>query len=199
MMATLIVEPASDINPPRRSISLAEFNALPDDPAWDRFVIRGKLWEVPMTKRNRRHARIEAMLAFLLNSWLRERHPGFGAVFSGEVGCDFPELDTGVGIDVAVFSAETLAVQVPQSAYIVGAPVLAVEILSSSDTIELTVAKISVYHEAGTPLVWIVDPSLQTVTVHPRGGLPTMYRGDDEFDGEPHLPGLRLSIRSIFS
>src|SRR3954451_18482035 len=76
-----------------------ELFALPDD-GIDRELIRGQLRERPMTKRNRRHSRIEASVAHLLKEWL-ERQPGpRGEVVSGEAGFRIRrDPDTTVGID----------------------------------------------------------------------------------------------------
>lgn len=199
-MATVALPPIEDeVEIIRPRMTLAEFNSLADDPCVDRFLLRGELWELPMTKRNRWHARAEARLGQLLLNWRDQHAPGLMDVLSGEAGCDFPDQDTGVGIDVAVFSAELLAAQDPEAKFVVGAPILAVEILSPSDTQELVAAKVREYLHAGVKFVWLVDPDFQTVTVHQPGGRPTMYRDDDELNGDPHLPGLRIRIASIFS
>lgn len=182
----------------RRKMSLAEFNALPDDPELNRFLLRGELWELPMTKRNRVHTRIEARMAFLLLNWRDRSARGKFEVFSGEVGCDFPEQDSGAGIDVAVFSAATVAAQDPKTAYFVGAPELAVEIISPSDTYEAIDEKAKVYLDAGAKLVWAVDPYAKVVVVHQRGSEPMTLRQSEEVSGEPHLPGLRFSVAEVF-
>lgn len=197
-MPLLIDDPDAEPIIIRPRMTLAEFNALPDDPERDRFLIRGELWDLPMTRRNRRHAGVEAQIAFLLKVWLRSCGTNFGNVFSGEVGCDLPDSDTGVGIDVAVFSAEIVAEQPTNSPYIVGAPVLAVEILSPSDTMELIAAKVRNYKTAGVKFVWIVDVDLQTVTVHSPGVPPVMLRTHEDLIGDPHLPGLHIPVRAIF-
>lgn len=199
-MASVIALPPKISDDPviRRKMSLAEFHAMPDDPEWDRFLIRGELWELPMTKRNRWHSGIEARISQFLLNW-RDRLPlkPF-AVFSGEVGCDLPDQESGVGIDVAVFSAETIAAQKAKEVYIVGAPILAVEILSPSDTQELVTKKLRTYLDAGVKFVWIVDPVIETITVHQPGNEPVMLRKSDELSGDPHLPGLRFPVAAVF-
>lgn len=88
-----------------------EFLALPDD-GKERWLIRGQLREkgATMSYRNRFHSWVEAQIAFLLNSWLRDQPQPRGAVHSGEVGCRLTD-DTVVGIDVAFFSVETVSGQ----------------------------------------------------------------------------------------
>jgi Uma2 family endonuclease len=54
------------------------------------------------------------------------------------------------------------------------------------------------YLDAGTRLVWIVDPDLRTVTVH-RSGAPWLVRGeDDALDGEDVVPGFRVRVGDLF-
>ncbi len=199
-MASVITLPPETSDDPviRRKMTLAEFNSLPDDPEVDRFLLRGELWELPMTKRNRWHSGIEARISQLLLNW-KDRLPlDRFEVFSGEVGCELPDQDSGVGIDVAVFAAETIAAQPPKEPYIVGAPILAVEILSPSDTQELVTKKLRTYLDSGVKFVWIVDPDIETITVHQPDAEPFMLRKSDEMLGDPHLPGLRFSVSAVF-
>lgn len=199
-MASVITLPVETSDEPviRRLMTLAEFNALPEEPDVDRFLLRGELWELPMTKRNRWHSGIEARIAYLLNRWREDRSSGDFEVFSGEVGCDLPDQESGVGIDVAVFAGETIAAQPPKEPYIIGAPVLAVEILSPSDTQELVTKKLRAYLEAGVKFVWIVDPDIETITVHQPNAEPVMLRKSDEMNGDPHLRGLRFPVAAVF-
>lgn len=92
----------------RQRMTLAEFNALPEDPERERMLLSGELWEWPTTERNRRHARVEARVSQHLSNWRNRFALGQFDVFSGEVGCDLPDSESGFGIDVAIFSSETL-------------------------------------------------------------------------------------------
>jgi Uma2 family endonuclease len=199
-MASVITFPPETSDDPviRRKMSLAEFNSLPEDAEVDRFLLRGELWELPMTKRNRWHAGIEARIAYLLNRWKEDHGLKNVEVFSGEVGCDLPDQESGVGIDVAVFAAETIAAQAPDEVYIVGAPILAVEILSPSDTLDLIDNKRQAYLDSGVKVMWIVDPTVSTITVHQPDAEPYMLRKSDEMLGDPHLPGLRFPVSAVF-
>ncbi len=179
-------------------MTLAEYHALPDDPGVDRMLLFGELVERPMTKRNRWHAGAETRVASFLDQWCRSQSPRPGKVFSGEAGCDLPEIDTGVGIDVAFFSNEVLEAQDDESKYIVGPPVLAVEILSLSDTVEDLHKKVKAYLQAGVKLVWVVDPYDRTVTIHRPSKPPEMLVTGRTIEGGADLPGLRVAIDDIF-
>ncbi len=79
------------------------------------------------------------------------------------------------------------------------APDLAVEVLSKSNTKVEIERKLSEYFEAGTSIVWIVDPKKKTVRVHTSAEAFTTHSGDDILDGGAVLPGFRLEVQAIFN
>jgi len=176
-----------------------ELLALPDD-GIDRELIRGELREYPMTTRGGPHGLTTHNLDFLLGSWLRQQPRPRGRVYAGEIRVRVRRNpDTFVGADLAYISAD-LAAQTPKNAkFIDGIPVLAIEILSPSDTVEDVAEKVREYLEAGVPLVWEVNPIYEGVTVH-RPGVPyETFNVTQELTAEPHLPGLRIPIAEIFA
>lgn len=183
---------------PDKLMTIAEFHALPEDETVRRELLRGMLWEEPMTRRNQTHGRVEARIAQLLGNWVDEQPEPRGDVMSGETGCDLPIVGSSVGIDVAYYSAETLAEQNPSSSYTVGAPVLAVEIRSPSDTDERVASKILAYLDAGVAVVWEVNPRLETVAIHELDEPIQTVSRDDQLSVEPHLPGFSIPVRSLF-
>lgn len=82
--------------------------------------------------------------------------------------------------------------------FIDGAPALAVEILSPSDTQEDITAKVQDFLAAGAALVWVVEPVFRTVTVYRPDSQPELFNQDQELRGDPHLAGLRLKVADIF-
>ncbi len=179
-------------------LTLAEFSELPEDPHIDRMLLFGELVERPMTMRNHWHAETEAVVSKLLGNWRDSRGKSLGKVFSGEIGCELPEVESSFGIDVAYFDQATLDRQDPKAKYIVGPPVLAVEILSPSDVIDDIHRKIRAYLQSGVRLVWVIDPLFQTLTVHRGDARPEMYSSDQEVSGDPHLPGLAFRVQELF-
>lgn len=184
---------------PRRRMTLAEFHSLPDDDGVDRMLIRGELWEAPVTRRNRWHARIEIRVGYLLEAWAEAQPEPPGEFFSGEAGVQLPELETGVGVDVVYYPNESLAGQPEDENYLIGAPAVAVEILSPSDRHRALWAKLDTYLEAGVGQVWVIDPHVKTVVVHRPNARPVLLAGDDEMNGEPQLPGFRVPVAKFFS
>ncbi|HEY2251708.1 MAG TPA: hypothetical protein VGH74_11630, partial [Planctomycetaceae bacterium] len=66
-------------------MTVEEFLALPDDGV-QRDLFYGVVREYPgktVTRRNRRHSRVEARLAYLLNSWLFIQPVPRGEIHSG--------------------------------------------------------------------------------------------------------------------
>jgi Uma2 family endonuclease len=179
-------------------VTTEELLALPDD-GMERWLIRGELREKPMTKRNRWHARVEARIAHLLLSWLEQQPEPRGEVLSGEAGIRLRRNpDTTFGIDVIYVSAELAARNPADTTLIDGPPVLAVEVLSPSDTEEEINEKVEELLQGGVALVWLVDTHFETVQVFRPGAPPEMFNVRQELSAEPHLPGFRVRVAQIF-
>ena len=79
------------------------------------------------------------------------------------------------------------------------APDLAVEVLSPSNTDEEMRQKRQDYFDAGTRLVWIVEPVSRTVAVWTAPDQSTFFREDETLDGGTVLPGFSLPLRQLFA
>ena len=88
--------------------------------------------------------------------------------------------------------------------FIEGAPTFAVEVRSEQDYGEAAeselAAKRADYFEAGTLVVWDVDPLAKTVAVHraDRQTQPVIHGPGQMADAEPAVPGWRLAVDDIF-
>lgn len=190
-----------------KPMTTEELLALPDDGV-ERWLIDGELRERPaegeardrgMTLRNRFHSIVMTMVCTELELWRRQRPEPRGRVLTGEAGvrlCHDP--DTTVGIDVVYVPPEVMVKQTEKTTLIDGVPTLAVEILSPNDTVEEVHEKLAKYRQAGLPVVWVIDPYDQTVTVHRAGGKPVLFNVDQELSGEPELPGFRVPVARLF-
>lgn len=78
------------------------------------------------------------------------------------------------------------------------APDLAVEIISRNDDWSQVVRKAETYLQAGSALVWVVDPYGQNVFVFQANQHMLMLTPPDELDGAGILPGFKLKISEIF-
>ena len=172
--------------------------AMPDDGV-DRELIRGELRESRVTTRGRPHCQVSTKMAFLLYQWLARQPSPRGRVYTGEIRVRLRrDPDTFVGIDLAYFSAAIERSTGDLASFIDGPPVLAVEIVSPSDTAEGIAEKIVEYQTAGVPLIWYVDPSLRTVTAYRLDGRHPMYNTQRDLTAEPELPGFRVPVSEIF-
>jgi Uma2 family endonuclease len=172
---------------------------MPEDGV-DRWLIQGHLREKAMTLRNRTHSRVMIRVGKFLDNWLDSQPEPRGVVLCGEAGVRLRrDPDSTVGIDVVYVSAEVAAHQPENTTLIDGVPVLAVEILSPTDTVEEIPEKIKVYLAAGLALVWVIDPYLRTVQVIRLGVEPETVNAKQELSGEPQLPGFRVNVAQLFA
>ena len=179
-------------------MTVEEFLALPDD-GIDRMLIDGKLVEMGTTIRDRWHASAVSRVAKYLANWFDDQPAPRGEVLAG--GCGFRLLDaseTVFGIDVAYVSAEVTAQQTDKSTIVQGIPVLAVEVLSPSDTMENVKLKLKTYRRAKVPLVWLIDTDDRTVMVYRLGAKPKLVDDTMELSGEPELPGFSVAAARLF-
>ena len=191
-----------------QKLTLEEFLALPDN-GMRRWLVDGivKEWptdgadlEPPMTVRKRFHSRILLRLGQVLNNWLDTLPEPRGWFVGGEAGFIFShEPLLYVGIDVGYVSHEVIARQTDETTLIDGIPLLAVEVLSPSDTLEGIAERRTLYRNVRIPLFWFIDPTEQTVTVHALGEHPRLLNIREELTAEPHLPGFRVPVARLFS
>ena len=100
--------------------------------------------------------------------------------------------------DVAFIRHDRLPPQSERSRFPRLAPDLAVDVLSPSDSTSEVIAKIEMYQEAGSPLIWVVDPRKTTITVIAAGRPTTVVKPGDLLDGGDVLPGFSVSVAEIF-
>ena len=80
-----------------------------------------------------------------------------------------------------------------------GAPDLAVEVISPSNTFEEIHQKIVEYFESGSRLVWVINPDEESVVIY-RGATPDrLLKITDFLDGEEVVTGFRLTIAELFT
>jgi Uma2 family endonuclease len=175
-----------------------ELLALPDD-GIDRELINGELREYPMTTRGAPHCTVMTNLARLLSIWLRQQPRPRGRLYTGDMRVRIRrDPDTFVGVDLAYIAADLAAETAKDARFIDGVPLLAIEILSPSDTVEEIGEKVQAYLSAGVPLVWEVNPMYEAVTVHRPGMPPELFNVTQELTAGPHLNGFRVPVAEIF-
>ena len=78
-------------------------------------------------------------------------------------------------------------------------PDLAVEVLSPGNTAREMEVKRADYFNAGTRLVWMIDPATRTVEVFTSPESSHRLTATDTLDGGDALPGLTLPVAEVFA
>jgi Uma2 family endonuclease len=144
-----------------------------------------------------RHGSVTAAVAGILRAHVREHR--LGVVFAGDSGFVLARKpDTVRGPDVAFVSRERFERSGDAVKAFAGAPDLAVEILSPSNTPAALHAKVADYLAAGTRRVWVVDPEAQTVTVYASLLGPHRLGEEETLEGDDVVPGFRVRVGEIF-
>ncbi|MBW4526085.1 MAG: Uma2 family endonuclease [Phormidium tanganyikae FI6-MK23] len=80
-----------------------------------------------------------------------------------------------------------------------GAPDLAVEVISPSNTFEEIHQKSVEYFESGSRLVWVINPDEESIVIY-RGTTPDrLLKRTDFLEGEEVVDGFRLAIAELFT
>jgi Uma2 family endonuclease len=103
--------------------------------------------------------------------------------------------------DVAFFSWERLpGRQRPREPIPTLSPDLAVEILSTSNTVAEMRRKRQEYFQAGVAVVWEIDPDARQVAVYETAdSVRATLTQADTLDGSPVLQGFTLSLHALFA
>src|SRR5579859_1714580 len=153
----------------------------------------GVLIEVPGSKY--RQTRLAAWIIYLLTAFIEEHQLG-GAVTAPDGTVELNEYNTRIP-DVGYISAARAARQDDDS-YIHGAPDLAIEVVSESNSGPQMQQRAGEYLGAGARLVWIVNPAKLTVDVYRKGGAREVLDVDGVLGGDDILPALTLPVRRLF-
>ena len=107
--------------------------------------------------------------------------------------------DTVRGPDVAFITRQRYASLDDPTKAIPGAPDLAVEVASPSNSLPDIHAKVADYLAAGTRLVWILDPAAETVTTYRKLLEPTTLAANQDLTAEDILPGFSVPVSELFT
>ena len=152
--------------------------------------IKGEL--VPMPPRTMEHGEISVNIIVPLDSHVRENQ--LGRVYTAAT--TFKLGERAVKPDVAFVSKERLPENRRQNSPV--PPDLAVEISSPSDSLMRVAEKVQAYLDAGTQMVWVIDPVPQTVAVYrPDRDFKLLTLGDT-LTGEDVVEGFSCPVAQIF-
>ncbi|MGD0698133.1 MAG: Uma2 family endonuclease [Terriglobia bacterium] len=138
-----------------------------------------------------RHNLIRDRIFFLLMSFLQTHK--IGTVVAEQA---FHLVGNTVRVpDVAFVSA---ARELPYDGVVEGAPDLAVEVVSPSNTPRELDQRRSDYFAAGCKRIWLVYPEEREVYIHGLSGI-TRRRGDELLEDPEWLPGFSVKVSEFFA
>jgi Uma2 family endonuclease len=120
-----------------------------------------------------------------------------GTVYSSDVGIALPNGNVR-SPDVTYVSTAKLPEGRSPETFGEVIPDLAVEVLSPSDSLKELGRKIGEFLENGVPIVWLVDPGRQTVTIYRSLSETQQLTSKDTIMAEAVLPGFSVSISRFF-
>ena len=168
---------------------------LPDD-GFRYELVRGELRK--MAPAGPRHGRIAINVTTPLDQHVRAHN--LGVVYAAETGFKLASNPDHVRAPgVAFVRQERVAAVGDVEEYWPGAPDLAVEVISPSDTYAKVEKKIFDWLDAGTRLVIVVNPRRRVVTVYGSWADISVLTEDDTLDGGSVVPGWSLPVREIFA
>lgn len=142
-----------------------------------------------------RHGRIAMNLAHRLADHVRAH--ALGQVYAAETGFHLArDPDTVRAPDVAFVAAERVPDPEPEG-FAQLAPDLVIEVLSPGDRPGETLAKVGDWLEAGSRLVWVIDPDRRLARVYRADGSQTQISSDGSLDGEDVMPGFSCRLGEI--
>ena len=156
-------------------------------------LVQGEV--VTMTPPGMGHAGISLTIGSLVRDHVSRHHLGWVGVEGGFV----LSPNTVRGPDVAFIRSERVPAGGPPEGYFAGAPDLAIEVVSPSDTASELEVRVREYLEAGAAQVWVFYPKTRSVLVRGADGTARWYREQDTLEGGDLLPGFSVPIRDFFS
>ena len=141
------------------------------------------------------HGAVAMRLALAVGRFL-EIHP-LGDLVAAETGFRLAsDPDTVRAPDVGFVSRARIPTPAPHG-YAPFAPDLAIEVLSPDDRPGEVLAKVGDWLDAGTRLVWVVDPVRRLARIYRADGTESLVGEADALEGEAVLPGFRHALADV--
>lgn len=172
-----------------------ELLRMPDD-GFRYELVKGELRR--MSPAGDEHGDITMQLAASLLQHCKQN--GLGKVYSADTGFRLESgPDTVRAPDIAFVRMERIKAARRIVGYRVGAPDLAVEVISPGNTKREMTEKVSAYFAAGARMVWLVNPKLKSVDVYRSLNDVTVFTENDILDGGDVVPGFQIAVAEIFA
>ena len=176
-------------------VTAEELLRMPDD-GYRYELVRGELRK--MAPAGYLHGRIAINITTPLDQHVRAHT--LGTVYAAETGFKLASNpDVVRAPDVAFIRLERVEEVGDVEGYWPGAPDLAVEVISPSDTYAEVQEKVCDWIEAGTKMVILVMPRKRAVTVYRSLTDIIMLTEHDMLDGGDVVPGWKIPVRELFA
>jgi Uma2 family endonuclease len=175
-------------------VTAEELLRMPDD-GYRYELVRGELRK--MAPAGYLHGRIAINITTPLDRHVRAHN--LGVVCAAETGFKLASNpDVVCAPDVAFIRRERVEEVGDVEGYWPGAPDLAVEVISPSDTYADVQEKVVDWIEAGTRMILLVMPRKRTVTIYRSLTDIVMLTEHETLDGADVVPGWKLPVRELF-
>ena len=151
--------------------------------------------EILVSPAGMRHSEVSTNIIAIIWEFL-QKNP-IGKVYTSDVGIVFPSGNVRSPDVTYVSNAKLPGGESPET-FCELIPDLAVEVLSPSDSLKQLGRKIGEFLENGVPIVWLVDPARQTVTIYRSLTETQQLTLKDTITAEPVLPGFSVPISRFF-
>jgi Uma2 family endonuclease len=152
-------------------------------------LIGGQIVKMPPA--SNLHDRIKNRIKLLLDRYL-DKNPQLVLEALVEMGAEVGRYDTFVP-DVSVVKCERFS---GSDRVFRGAPDLAIEVASPTDTAKHLKSKAEAYLQGGSTTVWVVYPDARSITVYSAGSVRELTA--DQTIDDPFLPGFSSPISAFF-
>ena len=173
-------------------LTAAELEQMPDDDSVQIELDQGELIRMPPAVMD--HGDCGTEITYLLKDFVKKHD--LGKVYSADTGFKLSE-DTVRAPDVAFVRKERVST-VHGKGFGKGAPDLAVEIFSPSDSVRQLMRKVKQYFAAGCHTVWIVYPERREIQILEATGADRLLGPGDTIQAPELLPGFTAPVDAIF-
>jgi len=169
-----------------------ELEQMPDDDSVRTELDEGELITMPPAGED--HGYRGSEIDSILRSYVKSKR--LGRVYNADTGF---RLSAGIvrAPDVAFVRRERLE-EIKSKGFAKGAPDLAVEIFSPSDSVPQLMRKVKQYFAAGCHTVWIVYPDTREIHALEASGPDRILRDGDLVEAPELLPGFSVPVAEFF-
>jgi Uma2 family endonuclease len=175
-------------------VTADELLAMPKD-GYRYALVKGEL--IRMSPTGHEHGIVALHIAAALHDYVRAKN--LGATYAAETGFLIAQNpDTVRAPDAAFVRRQRMEAAGTVRSFWIGAPDLAVEVVSPGDTVREVEEKVTQWMEAGALMVWVISPRLRTVTIYRSLNDIDTLTEKDLLDGGKVIPGFQIAVADLF-